>query len=250
MEQLFQQVQEVFVNLFNSDNLRQALSNHQVAAFVALNLIVFVETGLFAFFLPGDSLLVTAGLVAYVTDPPWPLHWLILTLCASAIIGDSVSYAIGRKIGPRLFNRPNSWLFRKDYLDAARAFYDKHGGKTIILARFVPIIRTFAPVVAGAAKMDYRKFVTYNVVGGIGWVVSMILIGYALTPVLEPALQQVFGADFKVIKHVEKVILLVVFLSVVPILYAGGKNWLAKRRAARLGAPTPVVVSAAGETKA
>jgi membrane-associated protein len=235
MEQLFGQIQDVFLNLFNSQALMATLGKPEImlAAFIALNLIVFTETGLLVgFFLPGDSLLVTAGIVAWGSG--WPVGWLILTLCISAVVGDSVGYAIGRKAGPRLFNKDKSFLFRKDYLEAAQGFYERHGGKTIILARFVPIIRTFAPVVAGIGKMCYRRFLAFNVVGGVGWVVSMILLGYVLTPVLDPLLKPVLGEEFKVQKHIEKVIILVVLLSIGPGLYAGTKAWLAKRRAAKL----------------
>jgi len=233
MERLFSQIKSVFLNLFNSEALMATLGQPEImlAAFIALNLIVFTETGLLiGFFLPGDSLLVTAGIVAWGSD--WPLHWLIPTLCLSAIVGDSVGYFIGLKSGPRLFHKEKSFFFRKDHLVAAQQFYERHGGKTIVLARFMPIIRTFAPVVAGIGKMDYRRFLMFNIVGGIGWVVSMIMIGYMLTPVLDPLLRPIFGADFRVQKHIEKVIILVVLLSIAPGIYAAGKAWLDKRKAA------------------
>jgi membrane-associated protein len=232
MQELFQQIGDVFVNLFNSQALMATLSNPEimVAAFIALNLIVFTETGLLVgFFLPGDSLLVTAGIVAQGAG--WPVHWLILTLCISAIVGDSVGYYIGYKTGPRLFNKEDSFFFRKSHIEAARSFYERHGGKTIVLARFMPFIRTFAPVIAGVGKMEYRRFLFYNVFGGIGWVVSMILLGYYLPIVLDPALKCVFGPDFQVQKHIEKVIIIVVLLSISPGLYAGFRHWMHKRRA-------------------
>src|SRR5262249_23693516 len=160
-----------------------------VAAFIVLNLIVFVETGLLVgFCLPGDSLLVTAGLVCYGA-PNWNLPLLLITLSLSAIVGDSVGYYIGYRTGPRIFNREKSFFFNKDHLVKAQQFYEKHGGKTIILARFIPILRTFAPVVAGVGKMEYRQFVFFNIFGGIGWVCSMILIGYMLPPLLDLPLQ-------------------------------------------------------------
>src|SRR5262249_52159624 len=140
----------VLKNLFNSRELMRILGKpeYTLLAFVALNLIVFTETGLLlGFFLPGDSLLVTAGVVGYAAD--WNIPLLLVTLCASAIIGDSVGFSIGYNTGPRIFNREKSWFFNKEHLLKAQAFYQKHGGKTIILARFMPIIRTFAPVVAG-----------------------------------------------------------------------------------------------------
>ena len=236
MEQLFSQIQEVFLNLFNSQELIKTLAKPEImlAAFIALNVIVFTETGLLiGFFLPGDSLLVTAGLVAW--NSGWPVVPLILTLCVSAIVGDSVGYYIGYRTGPRLFNKEKSFFFRRDYLELAQKFYEKHGGKTIIIARFMPIIRTFAPVVAGIGKMNYRRFLFFNIFGGIGWVVSMILLGYSLTPLLDPALKPIFGAEFKVQKHIEKVIIIVVFLSISPGLYHGYKAWMKKRRAAKEG---------------
>src|SRR5437867_5025032 len=149
MEQLSSQVGDLFVqvidNLTNPDAWKAALSPPEVtlAAFIVLNLIVFTETGLLVgFFLPGDSLLVTAGVVAYMVG--WPIHWLIPTLCLSAILGDSSGRLIGCHAGPRIFTREKSFFFRKDYLLLAHDFYQRHGGKTIILAKFVPIIRTFA----------------------------------------------------------------------------------------------------------
>src|SRR4029077_15562398 len=133
-----------------------------VAAFIVLNIIVFVETGLLiGFFLPGDSLLVTAGFVAY--DCVWNVPLLLGTLSLSAIVGDSVGYSIGFKTGPKIFCREKSFFFKKDHLLKCQAFYEKHGGKTIILARFMPIFRTFAPVVAGVGKMQYSRFLFYNI---------------------------------------------------------------------------------------
>lgn len=150
-----------------------------LGGYLILFLIIFAETGLmFGFFLPGDSLLVTAGLFAAKGD--LNIYLLIMLLSSAAIIGDSVSYFIGSRAGNALFKIEDSFLFKKKYLIAAQVFYEKHGGKTIILARFVPIIRTFAPVVAGVAKMEYKKFVSYNILGGILWVVSLTLLGFFL----------------------------------------------------------------------
>ena len=175
-------IMQIFSNLFNSRALLETLKKPEftLTAFVLLNVIVFVETGLLVgFFLPGDSLLVTAGVApCYTAD--WNLPLLLTTLCLSAIVGDSVGYAIGLKTGPKIFNREKSWFFNKDHLLKAHAFYEKHGGKTIILARFMPIIRTFAPVVAGVGQMNYRKFLFFNVIGGVGWVLSMVLLGVSL----------------------------------------------------------------------
>jgi membrane-associated protein len=247
MEELLGQVGNLLVqvigNLTNPDAWRTALSSPGVtlAAFIVLNLIVFTETGLLVgFFLPGDSLLVTAGVAASIAG--WPVHWLIPTLWLAAILGDSSGYLIGRKLGPRVFTREKSFFFRKDYLLMAQDFYERHGGKTIILAKFVPIIRTFAPVVAGAGKMPYRRFLAFSVVGAVSWITSMILLGYYLTIVLDPVLSRLFGRQIEVARNIDKVIIVVVAVSVLPIVYKAGKGYLARRRAARLGAgqpPTP-----------
>jgi membrane-associated protein len=151
----------------------------RIGGLVGLIAIVFAETGLLiGFFLPGDSLLITAGLFAAKGD--FDIVSLNLTLIASAIIGDATGYWIGRRTGRALYSRPDSLLFRREHLRITHEFYERHGGKTIVLARFMPIVRTFAPVVAGAAEMGYRKFATYNIVGGILWVTSMTLAGYYL----------------------------------------------------------------------
>ena len=244
MEELFTQVGDLFVkvvtNLTNPEAWKQALSNPGVtlAAFIVLNLIVFTETGLlFGFFLPGDSLLVTAGVVAYLVD--WPIHILIPTLCLAAILGDTSGYLIGKFAGPRLFRKEKSFFFRKDYLLAAQEFYTKHGGKTIVLAKFVPFIRTFAPVVAGAGKMPYRRYLAFSVIGALLWINSMIWLGYTIHLWLDPLLKPIFGEEFQIAKHIDKVIIVVVGVSVLPIAIKGLKGYLAKRRAAR--AATPVV---------
>ena len=139
--------------------------------------IVFAESGLLiGFFLPGDTLLFGAGL--YAANGEISLPWLIIAVVVAAIIGDNVGYSIGRQGGKRLFNKPDSAFFRQEHLDKAEAFYQKHGGKTIIMARFMPIVRTFAPVVAGAGKMSRRRFMGFNVIGGMLWGAGMPLLGY------------------------------------------------------------------------
>ena len=151
----------------------------RIGGLIGLIVIVFAETGLLVgFFLPGDSLLITAGLFASKGD--FNIVTLNVTLIAAAILGDATGYWIGRRMGRALYSRPDSLLFRKEHLRLTHEFYERHGGKTIILARFMPIVRTFAPVVAGAAEMGYRQFATYNVIGGIAWVLSMTLGGYYL----------------------------------------------------------------------
>jgi membrane-associated protein len=174
--------------------------------YAVLTAIVFAETGLLVgFFLPGDSLLITAGVIAATGE----LNILLLNvlLSAAAIIGDQVGYAIGRRTGPKIFTREKSFFFAKDHLLRTKAFYEKHGGKTIVLARFMPFARTFAPVVAGVGEMSYRRFVSYNVFGGIGWVVSMTLIGYFLGTSI-PDIE----------RHIHKVVAIVIFLSLLPAL--------------------------------
>ena len=159
-------IQELFRRLYNVPELIR------MGGLIGLVAVVFAETGLMVgFFLPGDSLLVTAGLFAAKGD--LNIVWLNLALMAAAIVGDATGYWIGRRAGQALYNRPNSFFFRKQHLVKTHEFYEKHGGKTIVIARFVPIIRTFAPVVAGAAEMGYRRFAIYNVAGGIGWVASI-----------------------------------------------------------------------------
>jgi membrane-associated protein len=185
--------------------------------YVGLAIIVFTETGLMiGFFLPGDSLLVTAGLFAAKGD--LNIVWLNLLLMTMAITGDATGYYIGKKLGPSLFRREDSRFFKKAHLIKTHAFYEKHGGKTIIIARFVPIIRTFAPVVAGVADMHYRRFALFNIVGGIGWVFSMTMIGYALGRLIP-----------NIDAHIEKVIIIVVFLSILP----GIIEWWKERRRAK-----------------
>jgi membrane-associated protein len=151
----------------------------RIGGLIGLIAIVFAETGLLVgFFLPGDSLLITAGLFASKGD--FDIVTLNLTLIASAIVGDATGYWIGRRTGRALYSRPDSLLFRREHLRLTHEFYERHGGKTIVLARFMPIVRTFAPVVAGAAEMGYRKFAMFNVIGGVTWVMSMTLAGYYL----------------------------------------------------------------------
>ena len=167
--------------------------------------IVFSETGLLAgFFLPGDSLLFTVGVVAGAGG----LNiWAIIgVLIVAAVVGDGVGYLLGRKAGVSVYNRPDSRFFKREHLLRTQAFYEKHGGKTIIYARFVPIVRTFAPFIAGVAQMDYPRFLSFNVFGGIGWVISMTMAGYFL------------GEVELVRRHFEKVIIGIVLVSVLPIV--------------------------------
>ncbi|MDG9717478.1 DedA family protein [Streptomyces sp. DH24] len=183
-------------------------------------LIVFAESGLFAF-LPGDSLLFTAGLFVaqgeYITQPLWLVCFLIVL---AAVIGDQVGYMIGKFFGPRLFNRPNSRLFKQENLEKAHEFMEKYGPKAIVLARFVPIVRTFAPIVAGAGRMKYRTFITYNIIGGIAWGTGVTVAGYWL------------GQIELIRTNVEAILVLIVVLSVVPIIVEYLRERGKKKRAA------------------
>jgi membrane-associated protein len=171
----------------------------------ALALIIFLETGAMVAFLPGDSLLFVAGL--YASKDVFNVGALIGLLSVMAILGDATSYILGSKLGPRLFARAESRLFKPSHVKAAYAFYEKHGGKAIVIARFVPLVRTFVPVVAGVAGMPYRRFAVFNIAGGVGWVASMTLGGFFL------------GKQFPELgRHVEKVIIVIVALSVLPMV--------------------------------
>ena len=144
-----------------------------------LFLIIFCETGLVVTpFLPGDSLLFVAGAIAALGDSPLNIHLMVLIVFAAAFLGDSCNYVIGRFFGERLFRNPDSKIFKRSYLEKTHRFYDKYGGKTIIIARFVPIVRTFAPFVAGMGKMNYTYFIIYNAVGGAAWVAIFCYVGY------------------------------------------------------------------------
>ena len=178
--------------------------------------IVFVESGLLVgFFLPGDSLLFTAGLLSSTGVLP-PLWVLLLTVPLAAIAGDQVGYVIGRRAGPAIFSRPDSRFFHHEHVDRANAFFERYGGRTIVLARFVPIVRTFAPVAAGVARMRYSTFVAYNVLGGILWGAGLTTLGYFL------------GQIDVIRENLELVVITIVGLSVLPI---AGELWRGRRRA-------------------
>ena len=168
--------------------------------------IIFAESGLLVgFFLPGDSLLFTAGFLVHQGIIKFDIHLLVVILFIAAALGDSVGYAFGRRVGRRLFHRKESVLFHKDNLERAEAFYEKHGGKAIIIARFMPIIRTFAPIVAGISHMNYRKFVTYNLIGAFLWAVGITYLGYFVGSAIVQA-----GIN------IEYVIYAIILLSVAP----------------------------------
>ncbi len=178
----------------------------QAGGYVGLTFIIFAETGLLiGFFLPGDSLIVTAGLLA--AQPQFGLRiWMLgVLLTVAAIVGNSLGYAIGRFSGPRLFTRDDSLLFKKKHLIRAHEFYQRHGGKTLILARFMPIVRTFVPVVAGMAEMEYKSYTAYNVLGAILWIWTMLFVGFVLG-------RYIPGVEH----HIEQVIIAVIIVSLLP----------------------------------
>jgi membrane-associated protein len=197
-------------------HLGELVSNYGTLVYLILFLVIFTETGLVVMpFLPGDSLLFAAGMLASLGDlNPW---LLIILLIVAAILGDTVNYHIGKYIGPKVFTDavPTNFfmrLLKKEHLEKAQAFYEKHGGKTIIMARFVPIVRTFAPFVAGVSKMNYSRFITYNIVGGVIWVTGLTLAGYYL-------------AEFEFVrKNFEKVIFAIILISVLPIVVEFFRN--------------------------
>jgi membrane-associated protein len=214
---------EFFASLYNPDKLIGLIRS---GGYLVLAVIVFAETGLFVgFFLPGDSLLFLAGLVA--AKGFFNVAFLVALLSVMAIVGDAVGYGIGYRTGVALYKREDSFWFRKKHLLYAREFYEKHGGKAIVLARFVPFARTFAPVVAGIGQMSYPRFAAFNVFGGIFWVVSMVLAGYYL------------GQVAWIRDNLEKVLLLIVFLSISPILYEAARNRFRDRSEASSGRELP-----------
>jgi membrane-associated protein len=199
----------------------------RIGGLALITTVIFAETGLLiGFFLPGDSLLVTAGLFCTNVNGQEPLLnivWLNLLVSAAAITGDTLGYWIGAKAGPAIFTREKSLFFSRKHLLRTKEFYERHGGKTIIIARFVPIIRTFAPVVAGVGKMSYKRFISYNIFGGIGWSLSMTLLGFTLGKAYPP-----------IVKQIDKVIIVIIAVSLMPMVI----SYLLNRKKAP-PAPTP-----------
>ncbi|MFI6644457.1 DedA family protein [Streptomyces sp. NPDC050504] len=182
--------------------------DHLIGTFglIGVLVIVFAESGLLiGFFLPGDSLLFTTGLLVTAGKLDTPLWLVCLLIVLAAVIGDQVGYLFGRKVGPALFKRPDSKLFKQENVEKAHEFFEKHGPKSLVLARFVPIVRTFTPIIAGVSRMNYRSFITFNVIGGVLWGAGVTLLGAALGNV-----------DF-VHQHIEAILILIVLISVVPI---------------------------------
>lgn len=184
-----------------------------IYVYFGLFFIIFAETGLaVGFFLPGDSLLVVSGLMAKTLPDKLNIFLVLIAFLSGSVIGDSTGYWTGRTMGRTLFSREDSFIFKPSRVAKAKKFFDKYGAKTIILARFVPIVRTFAPIVIGATEMPYIKFLTYSIFGGVLWICSMVLAGYFVGGLIETA----FG--IKLQEHIDKVVVVVVLLSLVPII--------------------------------
>jgi membrane-associated protein len=210
--------------LYTPDGLRELIGSGG-APFVCT--VVFIETGFFVgFFLPGDSLLITAGIFSYAGVIP--LKWLLLPVMLCAIAGDQVGYWIGRSAGAALYRREDSFFFRRKHLQSAHDFYEKYGGRAVILARFVPIIRTFCPPVAGAAKMPYARYLLFDVLGGIFWIGTMVLGGYSLGHFI-PNIGQ----------YIHYVIGVVIVLSLLPPAIS---LWRAKKRSAQAAPANSAIV--------
>jgi membrane-associated protein len=192
---------------------------------IGLFAIIFAESGLLiGFFLPGDSLLFAAGIFSAKGDLP-NVAFLAIGCAIAAVVGDQTGYAIGRQTGPRLFNRPESRLFKREHVEKAEAFFSHHGPKAIILARFVPIVRTFVPMVAGVSNMEYRTFVRYNVIGGVVWGAGFVTLGWAL------------GTRFdKLADRIELIAIVIIAISLVPIAYEYLKHRRSKSAAEQVAA--------------
>lgn len=218
--EFFHEVWTFFLNLLRDTGgtLDMLVNDYGLWVYAILFLIIFCETGLVVTpFLPGDSLLFLAGAIAVRPDNDLHLYFLIGILIVAAILGDALNYTIGRTSGERLFSNPNSKIFKQSYLEKTNQFYAKHGGKTIILARFVPIVRTFAPFVAGMGKMTYKHFLSYNVIGGIAWILIFTILGAAI------------GSNPWVEKNLDKVVIIIVIASILPAVYEFVKaKWFSK----------------------
>jgi membrane-associated protein len=188
-------------------HLQSFVKDYHTWTYLALFVVIFCETGLVVTpFLPGDSLIFAAGAIAALDGHPLNIFWLWLIICAAAILGDTVNYWIGHFIGPKAFGREDARILKKKYLDETHEFFEKYGGSTIILARFVPIVRTFAPFVAGVGEMSYAHFLAFNVIGGVAWVSVFVFAGY-------------FFGNISFIKHnFSYVIIVIVLISILPMV--------------------------------
>jgi membrane-associated protein len=231
--ELVYQLLELLKGLTNPDQLGLWLEQLGPWFFVILFTIIFCETGLVVTpFLPGDSLLFAVGAVTATTNLSLPI--LLVVLCTAAVLGDAVNYYIGYRVGPKVFTSDKSRLFNKKHLLRTQEFYERYGGKTIILARFIPIIRTFAPFVAGIGKMEYRRFAIYNVTGGMAWVFFCVFAGYF------------FGNIDFVRRHFETVLVAIILISVMPMVI----EYILARRRAVAAAAVAVPAGAAADDPA
>jgi membrane-associated protein len=218
---VLESIRHLLHSLYSPEGLKELISSGGAPL---ICIIVFIETGFFVgFFLPGDSLLITAGIFSYAGVIP--LKWLLLPLMLCAIAGDQIGYWIGRSAGAALYRREDSFFFRRSHLQRAHDFYEKYGGRAVILARFVPIVRTFCPPVAGAAKMPYSRYLLFDFLGGVFWIGTMILSGYSLAHLI-PNIGQ----------RIHYVILVVIFLSLLPPII----SVLRKQRTAQIPSASPV----------
>lgn len=206
------------------------------AVLPAILAIVFIETGLLFPLLPGDSLLFTGGMLAAQENAPMSVWVLVPAVIVTAFLGDQCAYWIGRKIGPAIFRKEDSRFFKKQYITETHEFFEKHGPKTIILARFVPIVRTFMPVLAGVSKMDYRKYVAFDIVGAVLWGGGVTVLGYFL------------GNVGFIRDHIEAIFLLIVFVSILPAIITVGKKVLERRNAPAEPVQAGELAASANET--
>lgn len=210
---------DFFLNI--DAHLREIVSDYKTWTYLFLYMVIFCETGLVITpFLPGDSLIFAAGAIAAMDGTPLNVGFLWVIICTAAIVGDTVNYWIGNKVGPRAFSREDARILKKKYLDDTQDFFERHGRITIILARFVPIIRTFAPFVAGIGSMSYGVFISYNVIGGLLWVTIFLFAGYF------------FGSVSFIEQNFSLVIIAIIVISVLPMFY---KAYTEKRKAAAAG---------------
>jgi membrane-associated protein len=214
--EVLQQIIDIFLHL--DKHLNQVIQDYGTLTYAILFLIIFVETGLVVMpFLPGDSLLFTAGALAAIDGSPLNVGFMIVLLIIAAFLGDTLNYSVGNYFGPKVFKRDYRFL-KKEYLIKTEEFYQKHGGKTIIFARFIPIIRTFAPFIAGVGTMKYSKFLAYNIIGGVVWVVGFIMLGYF------------FGNLAIVKRYFTLVIFGIIILSILPPVIEIVKHKMAARK--------------------
>ncbi len=199
--------------------LDELVNQYDTGIYVILFIVIFIETGLVVTpFLPGDSMLFLAGTIAHRPENSLNIVIMTVILILAAILGDTANYSIGRYFGQKLFSNPNSKIFKQKYLEKTNKFYEKHGGKTIIIARFVPIVRTFAPFVAGMGKMHYKRFFSFNVIGGVVWISLFLFMGY-------------FVGGFQFVQdNIKTICIVIIFVSICPAIYEYVKEKLKSRK--------------------